>query len=99
MNRVAIVPANEFFELDAAAVFRDLTEAILFHARNLNEFRATRNIVFVLTRSGILCPPAPENESRRAELNIDATISQKNFCEKQAKYGRKKSRLVQSGSR
>jgi hypothetical protein len=25
MNRVAIVPANEFFELDAVAVFRDLT--------------------------------------------------------------------------
>jgi hypothetical protein len=65
---MSIVPANEFFELDAPAVFRDLTEAILFHARNLNEFRVTRNIVFVLTRSGILCPPAPENESRRARL-------------------------------
>jgi hypothetical protein len=25
MNRVTIVPANEFFELDAVAVFRDLT--------------------------------------------------------------------------
>jgi hypothetical protein len=24
MNRMAVVPANEFFELDAAAVFRDL---------------------------------------------------------------------------
>jgi len=24
MNRMAIVPANEFFELDAVAVFRDL---------------------------------------------------------------------------
>jgi hypothetical protein len=24
MNRVAIVPANEFFELDEPAVFRDL---------------------------------------------------------------------------
>jgi len=24
MNRVAIVPANEFLELDTAAVFRDL---------------------------------------------------------------------------
>jgi hypothetical protein len=44
MNRVAIVPANEFFKLDAAAVFRDLTEAILFHARNLNELRRTRNL-------------------------------------------------------
>ena len=64
MNRMAVVPAYKFFELDAVAVFRDLTEAILFHARNLNEFRVTRNIVFGLTRSGILCPPAPENESR-----------------------------------
>jgi hypothetical protein len=27
MNRMAIVPANEFFELDALAVFRDLTKA------------------------------------------------------------------------
>jgi hypothetical protein len=44
MNRVAIVPANEFFELDAVAVFRDRTEAILFHARNLNELRETRNL-------------------------------------------------------
>jgi hypothetical protein len=65
---MSIVPANEFFKLNAAAVFRHLTEAILFHARNLNEFRVTRNIVFVLTRSGILCPPTPENESRRSSL-------------------------------
>jgi len=62
MNRVAIVPAKEFFELDAVAVFRDLAEAILFHARNLNELRGTRNIVFRLTPSGILCPSAPEKK-------------------------------------
>ena len=31
MNRVTIVPANEFFKLDALAVFRDLTEAISLH--------------------------------------------------------------------
>jgi len=59
MNRMTVVPTYKFFELDAVAVFRDLTEAILFHARNLNEFRVTRNIVFGLTRSGILCSPAP----------------------------------------
>jgi hypothetical protein len=44
MNRMAIVPANEFFELDALAVFRDLTKAILLHALNLNELRKTRNL-------------------------------------------------------
>jgi hypothetical protein len=27
INRVAILPANEFFELDTAAVFRDLAQA------------------------------------------------------------------------
>ena len=44
MDRVTIVPTNEFFKLDAVAVFRDRTEAILFHARNLNELRETRNL-------------------------------------------------------
>jgi hypothetical protein len=60
MDRVTIVPTNEFFKLDAVAVFRDLAEAILFHTHNLNELRGTRNIVFRLTRSGILCPPGPK---------------------------------------
>jgi hypothetical protein len=32
MNRMAIVPANEFFELDALAVFCDLAQAILLHS-------------------------------------------------------------------
>ena len=44
MDRVTIVPTNEFFKLDAVAVFRDLTEAILFHTHNLNELRGTRNL-------------------------------------------------------
>jgi hypothetical protein len=44
MNRMAIVPANEFFELDALAVFHDLAKAILLHALNLNELRKTRNL-------------------------------------------------------
>jgi hypothetical protein len=48
MNCVAIVPANEFFELDTPAVFRDLAQAVRFHARNLGEFRTTRNLVFGL---------------------------------------------------
>ena len=47
---MSIVPANEFFKLNAVAV----------HARNLNEFHITRNIVFVLTRCGGLCPTPPE---------------------------------------
>jgi hypothetical protein len=36
--------------------------AILLHTRNLNELRRTRNMVFRLTRSGILSPPAPEKK-------------------------------------
>jgi hypothetical protein len=44
MDRVTIVPTNEFFKLDAVAVFRDLAEAILFHTHNLNELRRTRNL-------------------------------------------------------
>jgi hypothetical protein len=56
MNRMTIVPANEFFKLDALAVFRDLASAILFHARNLGEFRSTHNLVFGPTR----CGPLPD---------------------------------------
>jgi hypothetical protein len=59
MNRMTVVPAYKFFELNPAAVFRDLTEAILFHARNLGEFRRTHNLVFGPTRCGVLCPTAP----------------------------------------
>jgi hypothetical protein len=70
---MTIVPTNEFFKLDALAVFRDLASAILFHAHNLGEFRRTRNLAFGLTRCGGLCPPAPENETRRARLRIDKT--------------------------
>jgi hypothetical protein len=47
MNRMAIVPANEFFELDAPAIFRDLAKAILLRALTLNEprRRATYSLV------------------------------------------------------
>jgi hypothetical protein len=63
MNRVAIVPANEFFELDTAAVFRDLAQAILLHARNLGEFRRTHNLVFRLTRLRWPLPDDPREEA------------------------------------
>jgi hypothetical protein len=46
MNRMAIVPANEFVELDAMAVYGNLTQALRLHARNLNELRRTRNLRF-----------------------------------------------------
>jgi hypothetical protein len=63
MNRMTIVPANEFFKLDALAVFSDLAEAILFHARNLGEFRRTHNLVFGLTRSSVALPDDPRQKS------------------------------------
>jgi hypothetical protein len=44
MNGVAVVPANEFLQLGAVAVFRELTQAIPFHTHNLNELRRTRNL-------------------------------------------------------
>jgi hypothetical protein len=44
MNRMAIVPTNEFSELDALAVFRDPAKAIFLHALNLHEPRKTRNL-------------------------------------------------------
>jgi hypothetical protein len=56
MNRVAIVPAYKFFELNAVAVFRGLAYAIFFHTHNLGEFRSTHNLVFRLTRCGGPCP-------------------------------------------
>jgi hypothetical protein len=72
MNHVAIVPANEFFKLDALAVFRDLTEAILLHARNLGEFRRTHNLDFFL-RAAVASARRPPTKSRRAGFRIDAT--------------------------
>ena len=56
---MTIVPANEFFKLDALAV----------HARNLGEFHRTHNLVFGLTRSGGPCPTGPRRSRR---LRIDA---------------------------
>jgi hypothetical protein len=44
MNRMAIVPANEFVELDAMAVYGNLTQAIRLYVRNLNELRRARNL-------------------------------------------------------
>jgi hypothetical protein len=45
MHRVAIVPANEFFEADITASFPHLIRSICRHvALNLNEFRRTRNL-------------------------------------------------------
>ena len=58
---MAIVAANELLELDALAVFRDLTKAIVLHGRNLGEFHRTRNLAFGLTP---LCPPAPGRKIR-----------------------------------
>lgn len=69
---MAIVAANELLELDALAVFRDLTKAIVLHGRNLGEFHRTRNLAFGLT------PLArwPRNEGRRAGSRTDTPACQ-----------------------
>ena len=44
---LTIVPASEFLDGDATAVFRDPTQAILLHTHNLGKLRGALNPIFV----------------------------------------------------
>jgi hypothetical protein len=49
---LAVVPASEFLQVDAAAVLRDPAQAIVFHKNNLSELSATFNLISVVEISG-----------------------------------------------